>query len=198
MKTRISVIGVIIISTTIFMCNPIGNKPEVTLYGPWGWDIEKFVFIDLGQFESFDTLFSRVDEVFCEDSIPVIELVNECKYKYIPLIGRCSYNGMVYRLKERNVLRIVDEQFCRSDFDEVDSFDFILDQFIMNPTNREDKSESPKKALIIISYKDEGIDGLPELLERMTDAADRIGVTKYLHISIKKSIPPPPPRHISI
>lgn len=196
--TKIWLVGLLLAVIFPFGCKLITKKPDVRFYGPPNSKVEKFAFVELARFVNYDSLCNRVDSIVCHDSIPVIEMIEEDTFKYLRLINRCPIKRGFGDFKSRNVLEIWDDQCDHGSTISMDSLAFLLYQFIINPDDRADFAESPKKALIFMSFQEKGIIGLTSFLERFTKASELAGVTNYLIVDLKRKRfrPPPPPLKI--
>jgi hypothetical protein len=188
----------IIVPLLFYLCISLEDLRDVQVhyYGSHSTSTDQFDFIELKEFKTLDTLLETIEKISCKNRSPVIELIEKDVFKYINLVGVCPYPN-TFRPRYHNSLTFIDEQCRIGPTKSRKDLQFILDQFINNPQKRMDYSASPRKALIYIGYKEKSVEDLPAFLDRLTDAADKIGVSKYLHITLSDKIfpplPPPPP-----
>jgi hypothetical protein len=173
--------------------------PEVRVYGPESRHPEKMVLLEVEKFNDYESLCDRVDTLVCRDSTPVLVLLDGKIEKQIPLINYCP-EKILGRMDNVNRLNIQDDFCFHGSITSIDSLSEILYQYIFNPKNREDFSERPDHAVILLDYKKKGIMGLSNFLRRMTKASEMLKLKPYLNILLKTRYfepppPPPPPDH---
>ena len=170
------------------------SDPTIRQYGYYNEnDNNVIVSIDLEQYDSFDTLYRRIESIACNDSLSEIIIHNgNTEIKQIRLFNPCWKTDIIC-IRKRNVLRIIDDEIHVDTIFSLDRLESTMTKHYNNYGKSPYYSEQPNKALISISYENKEMDNLSNLLNRITACFDPIRNDNPLVIEINGYFPPPPP-----
>ena len=159
------------------------------------------VEIDLAQFRDLSAVAQRAEAISCNDSLPKIVLRGKEAIKSIYLYSLCweQHFGCGDGLWRRNLFSIQNGLIYKSDAAPrpLDSLQALLAQDFGNYGEDPMLSERPRKLLIHITYDSAGVDVLPSLLARITEAYEQAvrsdDTTANLNVQLMPPLPPPPP-----
>lgn len=168
-------------------------------YGKRDWVSDSLgVELALNKFSNWKDLLERADVIACNDSVPKITLKTKEKLKTVYFHNPCRGRYGCILIYMRNTIEIHNDRINKADehFYPLDSLENVLRRDIENNGKNPKLSDSPEKLLIYVSYdKDKGVEKLPELLDQLTDAYERVSNKTNIRIWLYErfEIPPPPP-----
>lgn len=155
--------------------------------------------LHLEQFKNYDELISQTEKITCNDSLPKITLKNNGELKRIYLRNFCPEKFDCVLIKSRNKIVIHNDTINKSEQNSypLDSLPQILKRDLENNGKNPNLSDNPEKLLLFISYDKDGIEKLPNTLNQITQAFEKITDRTDLKIVLDKKInfkllPPPP------
>lgn len=174
----------------------IGCKPtlkERTYEVVLGEHAEKVVHLEINDFPSFDFLTTRIDDLYCQDSVPAIQLIGNNYIKTLEIFGGCS--TVCLHIKKRNLFRIHDDVIKQENEHSLDNLEQLFLQFYTNNGVDPLLSQSPQKAIVEIIYEKQQFTNLENILFRLTEAYDSLEGKGPLMVMLSSlpELPPPPP-----
>ncbi len=166
---------------------PIIRKYGITLE----LDERKAVLVDLSNFDSYDDLAFRVEEVACHEGVPTIALMDGATLMELGLANPCWAD--VGCIKQKNVLKIKDNSILVKGVHTLDSLDYFVSKHYNNNGQSPYFSEHPLKAIISITYDQRPIYDLGAFLLRVVKAYDKANTDAPLIVMLDKNRKPPPP-----
>ncbi len=201
MKTNIKISFLILLILTIIGCQ-ISDKKEKQLvqkeFGNIDTENDSLgVELELERFNNWRDLLKRTERIACNDSLPKITLKTNKEIKTIYFHNPCWENFLCILIKQKNTIKIHNDSIGKyhDDLYPLDSLTSILRRDIENNGKNPILSDKPEKLLIYISYDKNGIENLPETLDKLTQAYELITNKTDINIWLdeKLDIPPPPP-----
>ena len=176
----------------LFSCS--SEKSSVKYYGLVDLrNTSRIVKIDPIEFNTFDEFVDRVDQVRCNDSIPVVGILDDTKEILIGLANPCWGNSGCIHIKRRNVLKIKDEKIKLNNDVSIDSLEYYISRHYNNRGDSFVFSQSPQKAIISISYEQKDISGLRTIIQDIYKYHSALNLEWPLYLSLDKQIPSPAP-----
>lgn len=178
----------------------ISHYPNKTFFK----DSSRLKIIHLNQFENFKELVNSVNNIFCNDSIPVIEIENKSDiFNFIPM-NHCPDGAINCEFHINNNIVIDTDSIFSVYLDtyKINNLDTILNNHILNPKKNFRYADSPEKAYIHLKINNKyNITKTEDLLINIFSAFNKVRSSKTdslpLRISLKnfliKDLPPPPP-----
>lgn len=208
MKHPIKITSLILMFLTLISCQNSVHKPLKKTEIDFGLlenenDIIA-VELNLKEFNNWEKLLERTEQISCNDSLPKITIENDSLIKRIYLRNFCWEGVGSILIKRRNTIEIHNDIVNKSDenFYPLDSLPEVLKRDLENYGKNPKLSDNPEKLLIYISYDKNGIEKLPNTLNRLTNAFEQITDRKDLKILLNKKLsvtkPPPPNELIEI
>lgn len=155
---------------------------------------EKEVFVDIDSYSNYLKLYSRVQDIICNDSIPVIKIRGEKHVKQIYPLQVCWRRTSCLLIRARNALAIHNNEIVIDQKYKIDKIESLVYAHYCNYGVDFRHSTDLRKAIIRISYDDNtSPDSLHYILDRLTDAYDKTKISEPIIISLERRAPPPPP-----
>lgn len=155
------------------------------------------VELNLSEFNNWKKILERTEQIVCNDSIPKVTLKNDNVIKRVYLRNPCWEGLACILIKQKNVIEIHNDTINKANenFYPLDSLPQILKRDLENNGKNPKLSDNPEKLLIYISYDKNGIEKLPNTLNKLTASFEQVTNRKDLKIWLneKIDIPPPPP-----
>ncbi|WP_162200410.1 hypothetical protein [Kordia jejudonensis] len=158
------------------------------------------VTLQLDQFEDFEALIERTEAIACNDSLPKITLKHQNEITNVYLRNPCWKKYACILIKQKNSIEIHNDTIHKLDehFYPLDSLTNVLRRDLENNGKIPHLCDSPEKLLIYVSYDENGIEKLPNILHLLTkaykDISGKTDLKIWLHNRISISeMPPPPP-----
>ena len=155
------------------------------------------VELKLTAFKDWNNLYKRTEQIACHDSIPKITIENDSMIKRVYFGNPCWEDYACILIKQRNIIEIHNDTINKLDkyFYPLDSLTSVIRRDLANYGKNPNWSDKPEKLLISISYDKDGIKQLPNTLEQLTQAIERVTDRKDISIWLNEKlfIPPPPP-----
>jgi hypothetical protein len=192
---RITIIPILTVYLITFSCSQ--NKiSKVEFYGQIDEsNSNEIVKVEPSQFQSFDNLVERVEQVICNDSIPAISIKENGVEKIVRIANPCWEGVACILIKRRNILKIEDEKIKMEFPVSLDS----LETYISNHYNNNGKSyrfsESANRAIISISFREKDMENLRSILSKIIKFHTSLNLNLPLVVHLDVIIPPPPLPH---
>lgn len=161
------------------------------------------VALELAEFDNYPNLLKRVDEIVCNDSIPVVKIrINDTAYIH-KVSTPCWDKIGVILIKQKNVLIVHDDSIekiftnpwmCKKF--ELSKLGFLLEKDISNNGENENWSESPAKHILSISVSDDSVNKLQPIFLELSRTYERNFINSDIRIWLTDYVPyfePPPP-----
>lgn len=164
------------------------------------FDSKKEVPIAIGNFSTIIDLDNRMQDIACSDSLPKITFNSEDTIKTIYFSEGCRRNYICILIIEKNIIQVTkDSVFKGSDVLPIKDLFSIMDKDYHNFGNDLMYSDSPDRIGINIVYeRDEKVEELIPLLDKITNAFEALNVNDPLRIYLSEKLmikpPPPPPK----
>lgn len=196
---------ILLIAATLLSCDQGKNDTEESLkesssvytkdslvFGTPRHGKEKVVEIEAGNYESFEQLADRIEEIVCHDSVPAFIIDSDRIYKTIYTINPCWKLYACLLTYQRNVMGIQNDSII-SNFDVIqplDSLAVLLKTQINHLGQSEDYADSFKK--LIFTIEQDSLDplALEETLDHLTDVFYTQNKRTDIHIRIDQFIQP--------
>ena len=140
--------------------------------------------VNLDSIESYDRLKELVDSLACEGPLPTVKFQIGDTIKYVSFNNICWDNFICVLIKSRNVLSFIDDKVNRDRIYNLSEMDLIMYNHYFNPDKSMYWSEDPRKAVISITYKGKDIKHLSMLLNKITNAYDKLELELPLIVAI--------------
>lgn len=124
---------------------------------------DSIVLIEPTNFESFQELYDKVEEISCNSRMAGIELVKEEDRSIFTLSNPCWENYSCILIKRRNVFEIIDHTINLEKAYPIDSLDSLLKKHFENNGELPYYSDHPDKVIVSIKYETNKLDKLKEL-----------------------------------
>ncbi len=200
MVTNIKTSLLIILVLSIFCCQNAEQKPIETIEKDFGlYQNENdsiAVELKLKEFNNWKELLERTEQIACNDSLPKITLENDSLSTRVYLRNPCWEGLACILIKQKNTIKIHNDTVSKvgENFYPLDSLSIVLRRDIENNGQNPRLSDNPEKLLICISYDEDGISKLPNTLNQLTKAFEKVTERTDLKIWLnEKNIPLPPP-----
>ena len=201
MRTHIQISSLIILIMTIVGCQNSDQKVKQLVqkeYGNWNAENDSLGFeLKLNEFSTWKDLLNRTERIVCNDSLPKLTLKSDEEIKTIYFVNPCWERYACILIKHKNTIEIHNDIINKNDRDfyPLDSLESVLRKDIENNGKNPNLSDNPEKLLIYISFDKNGIEKLPNTLNKLTKAYERITNKTDIKIWLneKLDIPPPPP-----
>lgn len=201
MRTNITKSALTLLILTIIGCQNLDKKKQQLVQKEYGkTDILNDglgVELELNLFNNWKDLLRRTERIVCNDSLPKITLKSHTTNKTIYFKNPCWENFACILIKEKNVIEIHNDTINKSDrqFFPLDSLENVLRRDVENNGRNPRLSENPEKLLIYVSFDANGIEKLPNTLNKLTETYERITNKTDIKIVLnqKFNVPPPPP-----
>lgn len=157
---------------------------------------DSIIIIDLKEYYDFQTFYSILEEKVCNQVKPVVNLSTPAGRKSIFLQNICWKKYGCILIRHRNVLQIENDSIYKGNKSySLDSLKYILVNDFTNPNKDPRFCQSPKKFLISLTFDNECMYMIPEVLDRITDIYDELEIEANLNICFqnRRIFPPPPP-----
>lgn len=160
------------------------------------------VELKLNEFNNWKKLIERTEQISCNDSLPKITIENDSLIKRIYLRNFCWEGVGCILIRQRNTIEIHNDTINKSydNFYPMDSLPKVLKRDLENNGKNPKLCDNPDKLLVYISYDKNGIEKLPNTLNRVTHAFEQVTDRKDLKILLYEKIfvpaPPPPPNEL--
>ncbi len=204
MVNHIKILSLILLISAIFGCQNVERKPLKKNEKNFGLfqneDDSISVELKLSEFNSWNELLKRTEQIVCNDSLPKITIENDNLTKRVYLRNPCWEGFACLLIKQKNVIQIHNDTINKADkvFYPLDSLAQVLKRDIENDGKNPGLSDNPEKLLIHISYDKNGLKKLPNTLNRLTKAFEQATDRKDLKVWLNEKIniypPPPPPK----
>ncbi len=153
------------------------KEPKLTHkeYGKWDSSYDSLgVELELSQFKSFKDLLDRVELIVCNDSVPKIILKTDQELKTIYFGFLCPTTISCF--DKKNTIKIHNDTISMPNkfYYPMDSLEDLLKRDIENNGYDPYLSISPVKLVIFISYNNDGLEKLPKILDKITQAYEKI------------------------
>lgn len=134
------------------------------------------VEIDPSGFEHWSALVNRMEDIVCNDSIPKITLTLENKIKKIYFSNFCWEHYGCILIRERNVIEIHNNTISKTgkDLYPIDSLECFIKRDVENYGTNPSLCDHPDRLLFSISYDDDQMECLFELLDNLTEIYARL------------------------
>ncbi|MGB3149910.1 MAG: hypothetical protein WBB27_04540 [Maribacter sp.] len=165
---------------------------------------DNMVALEFSEFEDYRNLLKRVDEIVCNDSVPVVKMrINDTTYIHKVSTPCWDKIGDIL-IKQKNVLIVHDDGIekrftnpwmCKKF--ELSELGSVLEKDISNNGKDKNWSEGPAKHILSISVSDDSLNKLQPIFLELSRAYER----NFLHSDIRIWLtdytpyfePPPPP-----
>ena len=202
MRTDIKLSFLILMILTIIGCQNSEKKDTLLVQKKYGiWNIKNDslgVELELNRFDNWKDLLKRTERIACNDSLPKITLKTNTEIKTIYFQNPCWENFDCILIKQKNTIEIHNDTINKNyeHFYPLDSLENVLRRDIENNGKNPMLSDRPDKLLIYISYDKNGLQKLPQTLDKLTQVYERITkkTDKNIWLNEKFDIPPPPPK----
>jgi hypothetical protein len=201
MNYRYKIVLIALCFTSIIGCKDVNQKVNLTNERNFGLleteNDSLSVELKLSQFNSYNDLIYRAEDLVCKDSIPKITFKTDNELKRIYFRNPCWEGIGCILIKSKNKIVIHNDTINKADenFFPLDSLANVLKRDYENNGKNNKLSDSPEKLLIFISYDNNGIQRLPKTLEKLTQTYEEVTGKRDLKIWLNERIelPPPPP-----
>lgn len=201
LKELPSLLFFIVLAFSLANCQHPNTNKKQTLksYGVSQGDDSLKVLMDLAQFENFNALYKRTEEIACNDSIPAISFTNKSELHTLFLNNPCWEDYACILIKQRNCIEVHNDTLFKQGKQSfpLDSILPVLTRDYFNHGKQAAYSEHPDKLLFLVSYENE-FDGLTTTLNKITAAYEEVTGSRdikiWLHQPVKLLPPPPPPK----
>lgn len=176
-------------------CINSSSQSEFTIYGLDTISNKALEYIELQDFENIHDLHSKIEDIACSNRAAAIQIKRENRKKTVVFGNPCWANYSCILIRSHNVFKIRDDKIIMNDTFSIDEIDGLLAKHYKNFGADPNFSTGPEKAFVTISFIEKEHGDLEELLDNLTLAYDKAGLTDYLNIWIEDNanIPPPPP-----
>lgn len=183
-----------LIITVVLLLNCTVDTKSITYHGLVNaGNLTEIVKIELSKFNTFDQLVDEIEQIVCNDRIPTLSITKGQEEKLLGLANPCWEETVCIHIKRRNVLKIKNGKIQLTTSTVVDS----LKEYITKHYNNNGKSymfsESPRRALISITYDKEDLSSLESVLNNTINYYSTLNLELPLIVSLDRKIPPPPP-----
>ncbi|QAA80905.1 hypothetical protein EI546_03805 [Aequorivita sp. H23M31] len=195
----IKILASIIFILSIFSCKNIDQKHIKKIEKNFGLYEDESdsiaVELKLSEFNNWKELLERTEQIVCNDSVPKITIENDSVIKRVYLRNPCLKGLSCILIREKNIIEIHNDTINKSyeNFYALDSLENVLRRDIENNGKYPKFSDSPDKLLIYISYDEDGVAKLPQILSRLTEALENVTNRSDLKIWLSRKFPVPPP-----
>ncbi|MDY2588509.1 hypothetical protein [Winogradskyella aquimaris] len=201
MVTNIKISSLIILILCIFGCQNAEQKPIKKIEKNFGlYENESdsiAVELKLNEFNNWNELLERTEQIVCNDSLPKITFNNNSIIKRVYLRNPCWEGIGCILIKQKNTIQIHNDTISKSDrfFYPLDSLTSVLKKDFENNGKIPSWSVSPEKLMIFISYDNNNMERLPKTIERVLNEYEKLtdSVVLKIWLNEKFDIPPPPP-----
>lgn len=166
---------------------------------------DNMVALEFSEFDDFRNLLKRVDEIVCNDSVPVVIMrVNDTTYIHKVSTPCWDKIGDIL-IKQKNVLIVHDDSIekrftkpwmCKKF--ELSKLGSVLEKDISNNGKDENWSESPAKHILSISVSNDSLNKLQPIFLELSRAYERNFLNSDIRIWLTDYTPyfepPPPPK----
>lgn len=181
--------------------NSENKEPQLILkeYGKFELAKDSLSFeLKLNQFKNFKQLLEKTEKAVCNDSFPKLVINKKDKTKIIYFQNPCWDHYACILIFQRNTIEIHNDTIIKQNqiFYPLDSLDNILKKDINNYGKDPFFSDKPEKLIIYISYDENGLERLPNTIDKLTDSYEKITSKLDIRIWLNERIefiPPPPP-----
>ncbi|CAL2101808.1 conserved exported protein of unknown function [Tenacibaculum sp. 190130A14a] len=206
-KIKISVL--ILLLLAFCGCQHFNKKPEKIINKSFGLlnneNDSTSVELDLNKLNNWEELIKRTTQIVCNDSIPKISIKNDSVIKHIYFRNICWKNFGCVLIREKNTLSIYNDTIKKSNetFYSLDSLTTVLKRDIENNGQNPSWSDNPEKLLINVSYDQNGLEKLINVLNLLTEAFEKVTDRKDIKIILNEKLvfltppsQPPPPQEL--
>ena len=179
---------------TLLSCKNVNRKSDNLIEKDFGL-LEKendsiSVEINLSEFNDWKKLLKRTEQIVCNDSLPKIIIKKENTYKNVYLRNPCWEKLTCLLIKEKNILEIHNDKINKigNIFYPLDSLPKILKRDLENNGTNPELSENPEKLVILISYDYNGIQKLPNTLDKLTSSFEQVTNKNNLKIWLNRKV----------
>ena len=185
MKTKFKISVLTFLGLTIIGCQNVEKKEKNLIqeekqliqkeFGKLKTDNESLeVEININQFNNWNDLAGRTEEIICNDSLPIIKFTTDKELKTIYFNNVCLDGSSFPGIKQKNVVEINNDVIKKNErIFPLDSLESVLRRDIKNNGEKPRLSENPNKLTILISY-DNGFQNLTKTLDRLTKTYEKI------------------------
>ena len=175
-------------------CGDNSNTDEILKYGN-NYTTSDSLYVNISDeyHSTYESLTNRVEQVVCNDSIPVYQTNLFDEPKLFQLGNPCWDKHGCILIRKRNVFKIVDGRIELDTIYDRQKMPELLMEHYLNPGGKEMFSESPKKAIVFIEYEQSGFNTIDTILHEVAEAFELIDLNENLNIWFNRRFPPPPP-----
>ncbi|HKK66694.1 MAG TPA: hypothetical protein VJ946_00735 [Bacteroidales bacterium] len=153
-------------------------------------------FVNLYHFTKMDSLFKRIEDIVCKDSIPKILINSKRNEKIIYPINKC-YRGMDISIRPpHNHIYIYDDTIVKYFVDTypIDSLENVMQKDIENMGKNPDWCDHPVKLYTLFGDKHYNPNKLENKLNKACNIYEKLTNRRDIKIYITlPPLPPPPP-----
>ena len=206
MVNNIKISSLIILIFSILSCQNTEQKTVKIIetdYGLYKNENDSIaVELKLKEFNDWQKLLERTEQIACNDSLPKITFDNDSIIKRVYLRNPCWEGIGCILIKQKNIIQIHNDTISKSDrfFYPLDSLASVLKKDFENNGQIPSWSVSPEKLIIFISYDNSKTERFPKTLERVINEYEKLtdSIVLKIWLNEKFDIPtqPPPPKEI--
>lgn len=169
-------------------------------YGFWNSNKDSLlVNLKISDFKNFQEINDRVDEIVCNDSIPIIVLNKSNSIKKISLINPCWKKFACILIREHNVIELYNDSLIKNGkFYSSDSLEYFIKKDYSNNGKDPKFCDKPQKLIFKITADSLKLNSLNNSLDLVTQLYEKTTNKRELKIMIGTHFkpfpfPPPPP-----